>query len=156
MLKKIYNKDKGFTIIEVLIVLAIAGLILLIVFLAVPSLQRNSRNTAMKNDVQNVVGGIGEYQGANSGKMPTTILATNGTVDFTGATGTNPTSINVQGSTAVTSVLTTPAGSVTPASGAIRVHIGWRCDGSKSSRAVAAIYSIETSGDNAVRQCIES
>ncbi|HPW47952.1 MAG TPA: prepilin-type N-terminal cleavage/methylation domain-containing protein, partial [Candidatus Saccharibacteria bacterium] len=37
-----YKKDqKGFTIIEVLIVLAIAALILLIVFLAVPALQRN-------------------------------------------------------------------------------------------------------------------
>jgi prepilin-type N-terminal cleavage/methylation domain-containing protein len=41
-MKKI--NQKGFSIIEVLIVLAIAGLIMLIVFLAVPALQRNSRN----------------------------------------------------------------------------------------------------------------
>ena len=40
------KKKEGFTIIEVLIVLAIAGLILLIVFLAVPALQRNQRNNA--------------------------------------------------------------------------------------------------------------
>ncbi len=45
------NESKGFTIIEVMIVLAIAGLILLIVFLAVPALQRNSRNTQRKTDV---------------------------------------------------------------------------------------------------------
>lgn len=44
------NKD-GFTIIEVMIVLAIAGLILLIVFLAVPALERSSRNTSRKTDV---------------------------------------------------------------------------------------------------------
>ncbi|MDQ3065292.1 MAG: prepilin-type N-terminal cleavage/methylation domain-containing protein, partial [bacterium] len=41
MLSRIKNNNKGFTIIEVLIVLAIAGLIMLIVFLAVPALQRN-------------------------------------------------------------------------------------------------------------------
>ena len=40
MLNKIKKDNKGFTIIEVLIVLAIAGLIMLTVFLAVPSLQR--------------------------------------------------------------------------------------------------------------------
>lgn len=50
-----FKKDnKGFTIIEVLIVLAIAGLILLIVFLAVPALQRNSRNTARNNEAARI------------------------------------------------------------------------------------------------------
>jgi prepilin-type N-terminal cleavage/methylation domain-containing protein len=44
------KREEGFTIIEVLIVLAIAGLILLIVFLAVPALQRNSRNNARNNE----------------------------------------------------------------------------------------------------------
>lgn len=41
----------GFTIIEVLIVLAIVGFILLIVFLAVPTLNRNSRNYQRKQAV---------------------------------------------------------------------------------------------------------
>jgi prepilin-type N-terminal cleavage/methylation domain-containing protein len=50
MLKKLKNNNEGFTIIEVMIVLAIAGLILLIVFLAVPALQRASRNTSRKSD----------------------------------------------------------------------------------------------------------
>jgi prepilin-type N-terminal cleavage/methylation domain-containing protein len=55
MLSKLKKSDnKGFTIIEVMIVLAIAGLILLIVFLAVPALQRNSRNTQRKSDVGRV------------------------------------------------------------------------------------------------------
>ncbi len=46
MYQNLKKKTEGFTIIEVLIVLAIAGLIMLIVFLAVPALQRNSRNNA--------------------------------------------------------------------------------------------------------------
>ena len=41
----------GFTIVEVMIVLAIAGLILAVVFVAVPALQRNQRNTSRQGDI---------------------------------------------------------------------------------------------------------
>jgi prepilin-type N-terminal cleavage/methylation domain-containing protein len=54
------KKQSGFTIIEVLIVLAIAGLIMLIVFMAVPSLQRNSRNNQRTNDASQVVAAVNE------------------------------------------------------------------------------------------------
>lgn len=61
MLQKYKDKrEEGFTIIEVLIVLAIAGLIILIVFLAVPALQRNSRNTQRTNDASLVAAGVNE------------------------------------------------------------------------------------------------
>lgn len=72
MLQKLKKREEGFTIIEVLIVLAIAGLILLIVFLAVPALQRNSRNTQRKNDASSLLGAIQEYIDNNNGQMPTT------------------------------------------------------------------------------------
>ncbi len=71
MLKNIRRKTEGFTIIEVLIVLAIAGLILLIVFLAVPALERNARNTSRKDDVANILGAMNEYVNNNSGQLPT-------------------------------------------------------------------------------------
>ncbi len=72
MLNKIQkHKEEGFTIIEVLIVLAIAGLILLIVFLAVPALQRNSRNTQRKNEVASVLGAVNEWANNNGGALPT-------------------------------------------------------------------------------------
>jgi prepilin-type N-terminal cleavage/methylation domain-containing protein len=62
----------GFTIIEVLIVLAIAGLILLIVFLAVPALQRNSRNTGRKEDAGRLDGAVHNFASNNStGAFPT-------------------------------------------------------------------------------------
>lgn len=54
------KKTEGFTIIEVLIVLAIAGLIMLIVFLAVPALQRNQRNNARTNDASRVAAAVTE------------------------------------------------------------------------------------------------
>lgn len=70
-LNSLRKKTEGFTIIEVLIVLAIAGLILLIVFLAVPALQRNSRNTRRVNDVSRLGGAVSEFSNNNNGKIPT-------------------------------------------------------------------------------------
>lgn len=74
------KSNQGFTIIETLIVLAIAGLILLIVFLAVPALERNSRNTQRKDDVSSLSGAIQEYVDNNGGGMPT--VATNFTANW--------------------------------------------------------------------------
>ena len=42
------KNNRGFTIIEVVLVLAIAGLIFLMVFLALPALQRSQRDTLRK------------------------------------------------------------------------------------------------------------
>lgn len=64
------SNDKGFTIIEIMIVLAIAGLILLIVFLAVPALQRNSRNTQRNTDIGSLVGAFNEFVNNNNGTVP--------------------------------------------------------------------------------------
>lgn len=70
MKTKLQNREKGFTIIEVLIVLAIAGLIMLIVFLAVPALQRNSRNTQRRNDISGLLGAYQEAVNNNNGAVP--------------------------------------------------------------------------------------
>src|SRR3982751_2361307 len=84
MLKKLTKKDDGFTIIEVMIVLAIAGLILLIVFLAIPALQRNSRNTQRKNDSSNLASLISEYESNNGGITPTAFGAGANQVNLAG------------------------------------------------------------------------
>jgi len=61
---------KGFTIIEVVLVLAIAGLIFLMVFIALPALQAGQRDTARKSDVSNVASAITSYVGTNRGNFP--------------------------------------------------------------------------------------
>lgn len=61
---------KGFTIIEVVLVLAIAGLIFLMVFLALPALQRSQRDTQRKNDLSRLQAAINDYKSANRGKLP--------------------------------------------------------------------------------------
>lgn len=71
MYQKIRKQTEGFTIIEVLIVLAIAGLILLIVFLAVPALQRNSRNNGRRNDITRIAAAVNDHVANNNGNLPT-------------------------------------------------------------------------------------
>ena len=62
-------KERGFTIIEVVLVLAIAGLIFLMVFIALPALQRNQRDTQRKNDMSRVLSAVQSYQSNNKGKV---------------------------------------------------------------------------------------
>lgn len=65
-------KQKGFTIIEVVLVLAIAALIFLMVFIALPALQRSQRDTQRKDDLSRVQTAITNYQGNNRNKLPAT------------------------------------------------------------------------------------
>ncbi|MBH1956698.1 type II secretion system protein [Candidatus Saccharibacteria bacterium] len=65
------NKQSGFTIIEVVLVLAIAGLIFLMVFVALPTLQRNQRDTQRKQDLSRVMTAIASYTQNNKGSIPT-------------------------------------------------------------------------------------
>ncbi len=61
---------KGFTIIEVVLVLAIAGLIFLMVFIALPALQAGQRDTARRSDVSNVASAVTSYVSSNRGNFP--------------------------------------------------------------------------------------
>jgi prepilin-type N-terminal cleavage/methylation domain-containing protein len=64
--------DLGFTIVETMIVLAIASLILFLALVTIPILERNSRNNQRKQDVATILEAISHYELANSGNMPTT------------------------------------------------------------------------------------
>ncbi len=64
--------NKGFTIIEIMIVLAIAALILIIVFLAVPALHRSEENTSLKNDASTIAGAVTEFESDNNSEQPGT------------------------------------------------------------------------------------
>ncbi len=62
------SQKPAFTIIEVVLVLAIAGLIFLMVFIALPALQRNQRDTQRKNDIARIVTQFQNYTANNKGK----------------------------------------------------------------------------------------
>lgn len=71
------KNKKGFTIIEVVLVLAIAGLIFLMVFIALPALQRSQRNTQREDDLSRILTAANDYQTNNNGKSPWDAGATN-------------------------------------------------------------------------------
>jgi prepilin-type N-terminal cleavage/methylation domain-containing protein len=71
MIKKQNSNAKGFTIIEVVLVLAIAGLIFLVVFLALPALQRSQRDNQRRSDVSRAMSQVNAYQSNNQGMVPT-------------------------------------------------------------------------------------
>ena len=82
MAKQNTNTKQGFTIIEVVLVLAIAGLIFLMVFIAWPALQRSQRDTQRRNDYSMLSTAVSNYITNNGGK--TTTLST--AVDSSNAT----------------------------------------------------------------------
>jgi prepilin-type N-terminal cleavage/methylation domain-containing protein len=152
-LKNIKNQ-KGFTIIEVLIVLAIAGLIMLVVFLAVPALQRNSRNTQRRADVSGVLGAISETV-ANKNGSPLvagdlTQIKANVKLGYYAEASVTA----VSGSTAVTNNTTVET---------VVIAIGGKCNEAAgqagnsvqgSARGVAILFSVET-GSVLSKQCQE-
>ena len=71
MAKESIKTKKGFTIIEVVLVLAIAGLIFLMVFVALPALQRSQRDTQRRDDMARFASQLSQYQANNNGKVPT-------------------------------------------------------------------------------------
>ena len=79
------KNKKGFTIIEVVLVLAIAGLIFMMVFIALPALQRSQRNTQREDDFARVLTAVNSFQTNNSGKVPFTFTTSTGP---TGSTST--------------------------------------------------------------------
>ena len=76
MPNKLHKSKSGFTIIEVVLVLAIAGLIFLMVFLALPALQRSQRDTQRRNDMARFASQVVQYQTNNRGKVPNVAMST--------------------------------------------------------------------------------
>ena len=71
MKKGVFSSKKGFTIIEVALVLAIGGLIFMMVFIALPALQRTQRDTRRRDDVMTFLETVKKYQTNNRGALPT-------------------------------------------------------------------------------------
>jgi prepilin-type N-terminal cleavage/methylation domain-containing protein len=174
MLNKVKkSNNEGFTIIEVMIVLAIAGLILLIVFLAVPALQRSSRNTQRKNDVSAVSAAVANFNTDNGG-APISGLAVSGADVVICSAGGNATGTGNCGAgnsedgklgyysagkiylnkTGASTVATTAVGSETSTKvsvDSVIIDVGYECNSTNtavnpapSTRSVAVLYATES------------
>jgi type IV pilus assembly protein PilA len=158
MLKQVQKrKQAGFTIIEVLIVLAIAGLIMLVVFLAVPALNRNSHNQQYKTEANNIMSAYQEQSNNNGGGALTASVSTTANSDAANVL----TAANTKTITKLT--ISTTVGAVTPNIGEAVVETAAKCasQGSNTpvagtSRSVALVYQIETTSSSNQYQCVSS
>lgn len=167
MLKKLKTNNRGFTIIEVMIVLAVAAMIILIVLLAVPALQRSSRNTTIKSDASSVAAAISTWETNNAGALPGTITGT-GDITIAGSSATvNPDTVKIQGTTTASLVTALPTigASATLQPNAIQVWSGHKCSTTPgdttaanytaNTRSMAVFYVTETSSATQL-QCIDA
>lgn len=79
------NKHKhkeGFTIIEVVLVLAIAGLIFLMVFIALPALQRSQRDTQRKNHLSAIAAQLENARSNSKGRYVSDYASNNQLENF--------------------------------------------------------------------------
>jgi prepilin-type N-terminal cleavage/methylation domain-containing protein len=118
------NKEKGFTIIEVVLVLAIAALIFLMVFIALPALQRSQRDTARKADVSSIAAAVTSSTGNQRGVFPT-LAQLNNYINVPS----NTTATGALTSANTTSILIRPVGGATanPAEGVVWVTPKSKC-----------------------------
>ena len=163
MLSTIKKNSKGFTIIEVLIVLAIAGLIMLVVFLAVPALQRNQRNSSRRSDVSKALGAASEISASKNGAL---IVA--------GDVAAIQTAANLNAGTTITTTIGTTVATVTKSpQDQIQFVTGVQCTNThatndyatltaadyqaevslSSTRSLVAIFLVESAGGKFTTQC---
>jgi type II secretory pathway pseudopilin PulG len=148
------RKTEGFTIIEVVLVLAIAALIFLIVFLALPALQKSQRDTQRKQDLSRFMSQVTQYQSNHQGSIPigasnwtqfVTDYLTNGGASFGDPQkGSYTLTVNGSGST--------PAPSTTPSN--VTIYEGAKCSNASTTpsgtganaRDVAVVMALEQGG----------
>lgn len=148
------QNKKGFTIIEVVLVLAIAALIFLMVFIALPALQRNQRDTQRESDLGRFMSAVTAYSSNNRGAVPAAsaaaITGTNGLVNRYIKTGGDE---FVDPKTGVDYTFAFGVGAA-PEAGQIRYAVNARCgaDGALvaggGARQVAATVGREGGGGN--------
>lgn len=149
----------GFTIIEIMIVLAVASLIMLIVFLAVPALQRNARNTNRTADATKVASAVNECL-ANRNNV---IASCDSNTDILG-TGTPPTGGTLDTTTLrqlLAVSISVPATPAFPSNAATAVvYFGQKCvaDGSAflpgNAQQFVVLYNNESASGSNINRCI--
>lgn len=160
-MKNLYKQKRaqGFTIIEVMIVLAIAAVILLIVLLAVPALQRNSRNTQRADDAGKLAAAVNNCLANQAGNPANCKSTGTANVDI------DTTTLSQLGTVNYTAIGTAPSSGATDT---VYVTYGYKCTAPQgpvggspaiwspgSSRQFILTYEAETTGAN-VQKCVGS
>lgn len=128
---------KGFTIIEVVLVLAIAGLIFLMVFIALPALQRSQRDSERKTESSKIISSITSFNSNNkSGTLTSALLA-----PYVDGTDSNPSGIVTLPSGRTVTISNPASGSAASSAAAAATSVnyvivnGFKCDSTGTTTA---------------------
>ena len=147
-------KQKGFTIIEVVLVLAIAALIFLMVFIALPALQRNQKDQARRTVMGKVASAVTTYQSNRRSQQPTTGALLAPYADGVAAAGGTNGSLENGSYTLVVSAWAAGATVGAANQSTIQVYTGAKCDPTAAfavaGTAKQAAVLIELENGNAV------
>lgn len=151
------KRESGFTIIEVMIVLAVASLIMLIVLLAVPALQRSTRNTNRTADATKIASAASECL-SNRNNVVASCNTTTGSPVSNMLTGTAQT-LDASSLKQLTAVAISTTGAIPAGTAAANVSFGYKCadDGASASAGqatqIAVTFNVE-GGNGSVPRCI--
>lgn len=158
--KKLGHKEGGFTIIEVMIVLAVAGLIMAIVLVAIPQLQRNQRNSARTDIMGRIKTEIDSYAGNNNGRIPTDSTEISGfnsrylngvnTEDPQSGTNMQPAYFSGTVSNGI------PTGAMLPGVGSVNYVDGKACDGESIIDGSNRTYALWTQLEGGAIFCLDN
>ena len=147
-MKSLIKREKGFTLIEIVIVLAIAAALILVVFLAVSGAQKSKRDTTTKTAAGQVAAQMENYASNNGGTAPTAAMAASYIGNIKDGTGAAP------------SYVAPTAGGITATLGAMKYAGSAVCNAGKtayvtstSTSAYAVVYYTESGG---VSVCIDN
>lgn len=146
------GNQKGFTIIEVVLVLAIAGLIFLVVFLALPALQRSQRDTQRRSDVGRVVSAVQTYKSNNNGSVPTIDASFLTTYLASGSSFNDPQSNSAYTATASSYSATATPNSLATNTGVVYTLTNYKCSNgaagtfASSTGSISVFVKLETGG----------
>ncbi len=161
-MKKIGSRNNsGFTIIEVVLVLAIAGLIFLVVFLALPQLQRSRRDTARRDQVGRILASLTQASSNSGGTFPAdnaafiTFVTTQnyfGSDGDCGGTATSPYECQSFSDPSTGGIVIDTPAAAAPQVGHLMYATGAVCNGSvmdlapTGSRQIAVVMGLEQGG----------
>ena len=145
-MSKSHSIKKGFTIIEVIIVLVIAAIIMVMVFLVVPQLNQSQRNTKRQNYARQLLAAVGQYYsnyGSSAATPNYTQLSTIAGVQNSPSTGAaySPTAVYGNASTPAATTLD----SISIATGASKCS-GSTYAQSTTSGGASVVIGVEPSG----------
>ena len=149
--------QSGFTIIEVLIVLAIGALIILAVLLAVPALQRNNDNNTRKAEASRVAAAATAFLSDSNNTMPVSGDVSN--LASRANIGSANTNAQFKNATPIL-VITSQTLPTTIASDQLVLATGSKCSGATgltaSTGSIAVLYPIAGGAANSVGACINA